>query len=128
MQEIRALFDKAVGEIERMLTTKTVVGEPIKVEGTTIIPLVNVGFGICVGGGEGTENQRGSGYGGATGGGGGIKPVAVVIINEDGVRVERIKGGTANVIEKAVETVAKVAAAHNEKTQDPADEPPEQLK
>ena len=39
------------------------------------------------------------------GGGGGIKPVALVIVNKDGVRVESIKGGTASVLEKAVETV-----------------------
>ena len=116
MQEIKGLFDQAVGEIERMLTTKTVVGEPIKVEGTTLIPLVNVGFGFCVGGGEGTDNEKGSGYGGGTGGGGGIKPVAVVIINDDGVRVERIRTGTATVLEKAVETVAKVAATHADKS------------
>ena len=123
MQEIKGLFDQAVSEIERMLTTKTVVGEPIKIEGTTLIPLVNVGFGFCVGGGEGSDNEKGSGYGGATGGGGGVKPVAVIIINDDGVRVERIKTGTASVLEKAVDTVAKVAANHAGKSAEGSDEP-----
>ena len=70
--EVENLFDKAVGEIERMLSTKTVVGEPIKVEDTTLIPLVNVGFGFGVGGGEGSEPEKGSGHGGGTGGGGGV--------------------------------------------------------
>ena len=37
MEDIRDLFDKAVGEIERMLNTKTVVGEPMIVEGNTLI-------------------------------------------------------------------------------------------
>ena len=72
MVEIEKLFDKAVAEIERMLNTKTVVGEPITIEGTTLIPLVNVGFGFGVGGGEGTEPQKGTGKGGGTGGGGGV--------------------------------------------------------
>ena len=49
MEDIENLFDKAVAEIERMLNTKTVVGEPITVEGNTLIPLVNVGFGFGVG-------------------------------------------------------------------------------
>jgi uncharacterized spore protein YtfJ len=118
MQEIKGFFDQAVSEIERMLTTKTVVGEPIKIEGTTIIPLVNVGFGFCVGGGEGSDSEKGSGYGGGTGGGGGVKPVAIIIIDDKGVRVERISAGTASVLEKAVDAVAKVAATQAEKSSD----------
>jgi len=108
--EVEDLFDKAVGEIERMLNTKTVVGEPIKVEGNTLIPLVNVGFGFGVGGGQGTEPQKGSGQGGGTGGGGGVKPVALVVINEDGVRVDPIKSGTTSVLEKVAETLGKAAS------------------
>jgi len=116
MEDIGSLFDKTVGEIERMLNTKTVVGEPIKVEGTTLIPLVNVGFGFGVGGGEGTEPQKGSGHGGGTGGGGGVKPVALVIINEDVVRVEPIKSGTASVLEKVAEAIGKAASAKGDTT------------
>ena len=111
MEDIEKLFDKAVGEIERMLNTKTVVGEPITVEGNTLIPLVNVGFGFGVGGGQGTEPQKGSGHGGGTGGGGGVKPVALVIINKDGVRVEPIKSGAASVLEKVADTIGKAASA-----------------
>ena len=110
MDDIEKLFEKAVGEIERMLNTKTVVGDPITVEGNTLIPLVNVGFGFGVGGGQGAEPQKGSGYGGGTGGGGGVKPVALIIINEDGVRVEPIKSGTASVLEKVAETIGKTAS------------------
>ncbi|MDH5469885.1 MAG: spore germination protein GerW family protein [Gammaproteobacteria bacterium] len=116
MDDIEKLFDKAVGEIERMLNTKTVVGDPITVEGNTLIPLVNVGFGFGVGGGEGTESQKCSGHGGGTGGGGGVKPVALVIINKDGVRVEPIKSGTASVLEKVADTIGKAATAKSEKT------------
>jgi uncharacterized spore protein YtfJ len=107
MQDIEKLFDKAVGEIERMLNTKTIVGEPMNIEGNTLIPLVNVGFGFGVGGGEGSESQKGSGQGGGTGGGGGVKPVALVVVNKDGVRVEPIKSGTASVLEKVAESVGK---------------------
>ena len=115
MEEIESLFDKAVAEIERMLNTKTVVGEPITVEGNTLIPLVNVGFGFGVGSGHGTEPQKGSGRGGGTGGGGGVKPVALVIINEDGVRVEPIKSGTASVLEKVADTIGKAASGMSNK-------------
>ena len=111
MESIENLFDKTVGEIERMLSSKTVVGDPIEIEGNTLIPLVNVGFGFGVGSGEGTEQEKGSGHGGGTGGGGGVKPVALVVINGDGVHVEAIKSGAASAFEKVAETVGKAAAA-----------------
>ena len=116
MEDVGVLFDKAVGEIERMLNTKTVVGEPITVEGNTLIPLVNVGFGFGVGGGEGTEPQKGSGHGGGTGGGGGVKPVALVVVNGEGVRVDPIKSGTASALEKLAETIGKTASEKGEKS------------
>lgn len=109
MDSIEGLFDKAVGEIERMINTKTVVGDPINVDGNTLIPLVSVGFGFGVGGGEGETPTKGTG--GGTGGGGGVKPVAVVVINEHGVSVEPIKSGTASVLEKVAETVSKAATS-----------------
>lgn len=110
MKDVENLFSKTISEIERMLSTKTVVGDPITVEGNTLIPLVSVGFGFGAGGGEGTEPSKGAGTGGGTGGGGGVKPVALVIINKDGVRLEPIKGGTTTVLEKIVETVGKAAS------------------
>jgi len=107
--EVEGIFKQAVDEIERMLNTKTVVGEPLSIEGNTIIPLVSVGFGFAAGGGSGKEPTKGEGAGGGTGGGGGVKPVAVLIVNKDGVRMEPIKSGTASALEKVAETVAKVA-------------------
>ena len=118
MEDVEKLFDKAVAEIERMLNTKTVVGEPITVEGNTLIPLISAGFGFGVGGGKGTEPSKGSGQGGGTGGGGGVKPVALIIINEDGVRVEPIKSGTASVLEKVAESIGKAASAKGSTTPD----------
>jgi uncharacterized spore protein YtfJ len=108
--EVEGLFKQAVDEIERMLNTKTVVGEPLSIEGNTIIPLVSVGFGFAAGGGSGKATNQGEGVGGGTGGGGGVKPVAVLIVNKDGVRMEPIKSGTASVLEKVAETVAKAAS------------------
>ena len=51
MMESENLFEKTIGEIERMLSTKTVVGDPISVDGYSLIPLVSVGFGFGVGAG-----------------------------------------------------------------------------
>jgi uncharacterized spore protein YtfJ len=107
MKDMEGLFGKAIGEIERLLSTKTVVGEPITVEGHTIIPLLSVGFGFGVGAGEGSDPKKGSGSGGGTGGGGGVKPVALVVIGKDGVRVEPIRGAAASVVEKVADVAAR---------------------
>jgi uncharacterized spore protein YtfJ len=109
MEDVEKLFKTAVGEIERMLNSKTVVGEPLVIEGNTLIPLISVGFGFGAGGGTGKCKAGEEGTGGGTGGGGGVKPVALVVINPQGVRVEPIKGGTASVLEKAVETFGQAA-------------------
>jgi len=114
MKNVEELFGTAISEIERMLNTKTVVGDPITIEGNTLIPLVSVGFGFGAGGGEGTDPNKGGGTGGGTGGGGGVKPVALVIINKDGVRIEPIKGGATSVLEKVAESIGKVAAGKSE--------------
>lgn len=122
MENIENLFDKAVGEIERILNTKTAVGEPMVVEGNTLIPLVSVGFGFGVGHGQGNDPKKGSGQGGGTGGGGGVKPVALVVINQDGVKVEPVKSATATVLETVAETIGKVSSAKKESSSEDSDD------
>ena len=109
MHDIDNLFGKAIGEIERMLNSKTVVGEPITVDGRTLIPLISIGFGFGVGAGEGNDPKKGAGSGGGTGGGGGVKPVALVIVDKDGVRVEPVRGGTASWLEKVADVAGRFA-------------------
>jgi uncharacterized spore protein YtfJ len=110
MEYVENLLKTTLGEIERLLTTKTVVGEPIEVEGNTIIPLISIGFGFGAGGGTGKEAKKveAEGYGGGSGGGGGIRPVAIVVVDKNGVRLETIKKGAASVVEKAGEALGKI--------------------
>ena len=111
MSDVENLFSKAIGEIEHMLNTKTVVGDPISIEGNTLIPLISVGFGFGVGSGEGNDPKKGSGTGGGAGGGGGVKPVALIIVNKDGVRVETVKGSAASIVEKIADAAGKFASS-----------------
>jgi len=107
MDVVDNLVRTTMGEIEKVLSTKTVVGEPISVEGTIIIPLISIGFGFGAGGGEGKgeAQQKGEGAGGGTAGGAGVKPIALGIVDKEGVRVESIKGSMAAAIEKIGETI-----------------------
>ena len=112
MEETANLVKTSMEEIRGVLSTNTVVGEPIIVGGNTIIPLVSVGFGFGGGGGTGkggkSEKGTGEGRGEGTGGGGGVKPVAVIIVNEEGVRVEAIKGTVSSLAESVSDLVVKV--------------------
>jgi uncharacterized spore protein YtfJ len=107
MEQVDSLVKTTLGEIEKVLSTRTVVGEPITIQEATLIPLISVGFGFGAGGaaGKGEAKQKGEGTGGGTGGGAWVKPIAVVIMDKAGVRVEPIRGGLTAAIEKIGETI-----------------------
>lgn len=117
MEHVKDVLKTSLEELERVLDTKTVVGEPIVIEGNTLIPLISIGFGFGAGGGTGkSEKGDDEGVGAGTGGGGGIRPVALVIINKDGdVRVESIKSGMASAFEHIGEAVGKAMQEKQEK-------------
>ena len=120
MEIVANLVKTTLEEIEKILTTRTVVGEPITIEGSTLIPLISVGFGFGAGGGsgKGEAKQKGEGEGGGTGGGAWVKPIAVVIIDKDGVRVEPIRRGLSTMMEKIGDTVPKVVDKIMEKKEE----------
>ena len=113
LEELESLIKTTLSEIEKMLSTKTVVGEPITVEGNTIIPLVSIGFGFGGGGGKGSgQKDKGEGIGAGTGGAGSVKPVGVVIVSKEGVRLETVKGPT---LSASLAQVAGEAMSRREK-------------
>ena len=119
MEEVERLLKNSVEEMEKLLSAKTVVGEPLTVEGNTVIPLLSIGFGFGAGGGSGKGNKDGrdgEGGGSGTGGGGGVKPVAVIIINKDGVRVEPV-AGAPTAFEKVGATIGAALQKHSEKSE-----------
>lgn len=82
--------------LERFLDTadvKHVYGEPIRHGDTVVIPTAEVlaGLGFGAGSGSGTgEEGRGGGGGGGGGGRTFSRPVAVVVVSPEGVRVQEV--------------------------------------
>lgn len=107
MEDIENLAKTTLQEIEKILSSRTIVGEPITLDGRTVVPLISVGFGFGAGGGQGRGEgaRRGEGSGGATGGGAYIRPIAVIISDKDGVKVEPVIGGISGAMEKIGEAV-----------------------
>lgn len=107
MQSLEDILKAITTEMQKSMSAKTVVGDPVTFEGRTIVPLVSVGMGFGAGAGSGKTQEESSGGGG--GGGMAIKPVAVVIIDENGVRVENFKSPKTSIVEKLAEAVPKIA-------------------
>jgi len=110
MEIVESLTRTTLEEIEKVLTTRTVVGEPITIEDKTLIPLISIGFGFGAGGGsgKGEAKQKGEGAGGGTGGGAWVRPIAVVVMDKEGVRIEPIRRGLSTMIEKMSETMPRM--------------------
>lgn len=74
---LATLLDK----VKALAKTETVVGDPIVVKDTTLIPISKISIGFATGGGEHGLETRKSG-GDAAGGGVTITPMAVVVVTE----------------------------------------------
>ena len=85
---IQQLFSSFAERLQSSASVKTVYGDPMVVEGKTIIPVARVAYGF--GGGSGTRKSDAESEGGQEGGGGGggvsASPVGVVEITPEGTR------------------------------------------
>lgn len=110
MEIVEKLVKTTLEEVEKALSTRTVVGEPITIEGATLIPVISVGFAFGVGGGQGKGESKpsGEGTGGGSAGGAWVKPTAVIIVDKDGVRIEPIGGRMSFTMEKIGEAIPKI--------------------
>lgn len=74
----------AVSELERLISTKNVVGEPVAMGDRVMIPISGYGFGFGGGSGSGTAGETKTGAGGegsAVGAGAGVTPIAIVVLD-----------------------------------------------
>lgn len=90
MAENNNTFDNTVESLfkgmENFITTKTVVGDAIKVDGTIVLPLVDVSFGVGAGAAYGDKKNNGGG-----GMGGKMSPSAVLVIKDGVPKLVNIK-------------------------------------
>jgi uncharacterized spore protein YtfJ len=100
MDEVDDLYEQSLGQLKELLDADKVVGEAIETPQATVIPLFSTGFGFGAG-----KGGKDGGSGGGAGAGGGIKPVSVIIVGDDGVRVHRLTEGDA--IERLAEAAGR---------------------
>ena len=84
--------EQALSKLVITASADAVFGEPVVNGNTTVIPCSEVVIGMGMGSGGGPVDENGNQTGSGSGGGGGARgrPVAAIIITQDGVRVEPI--------------------------------------
>ena len=109
-------FDATVAALfkgmDGFLSAKTVVGEPITVNDTIILPLVDVSFGIAAGAGNSeNKNKAGGGMGGK------MSPSAVLVIHDGITRLVNVKNQdtVTNLIDMVPEIIEKFKKKNEEK-------------
>ena len=76
--------------MDGFISAKTVVGDPIQVGDTIILPLVDVTFGVAVG--TAVNGAKNNGAGGL---GGKLSPSAVLVINNGSTRLVSVKNSSS---------------------------------
>ncbi|SEA48355.1 sporulation protein YtfJ [Thalassobacillus cyri] len=130
---IQGLMTTAMDSLKEMIDVNTIVGEPVESpDGSIIIPVSRVGFGFAAGGSEfkakngGQQSQDGQSqeqseeelpFGGGSGGGVSITPIAFLVVRKQGVQMihlneqthlyERMLDLAPPVIEKIQELLQK---------------------
>lgn len=102
---IQGLMKTAMENLKEMVDVNTIVGEPVETpDGSVIVPVSKVGFGFAAGGSEfGAANADGANsedakskmpFGGGSGGGVSITPVAFLVVGKSGVKVLTVDTST----------------------------------
>lgn len=88
MSEFKSTVDSLFKGMDGFMSSKTVIGEPINVGDSILLPLVDVSFGVAAGAFDNTDKKK-SGAGGGMGGK--MSPTAVLVIKDGNTRLVSLK-------------------------------------
>lgn len=116
--------------LKEMIDVNTIVGDPVETpDGGVILTVSKVGFGFAMGGSEFSAESSGSytdegedganhPFGGGSGGGVSITPIAFLVVNSKGVNMLRLEENThlfEKMIDIAPTAIDKIQAMMNNK-------------
>lgn len=124
------LMDTTMNKIKEMVDVNTIVGEPIvSPDGTLIIPVSKVSYGFASGGSDlPTKKENKDCFGGGSGAGVTIQPVAFLTVYKGDVKlipVEKYDGTTdrlVSMIPEVFDKVKDVFKKEDKKTADKSDD------
>ncbi|MBE7013314.1 MAG: sporulation protein YtfJ [Ruminococcaceae bacterium] len=115
---IEGLISVAMENIKGMVDVNTIVGDAVTTpDGATIVPISRVSFGFGAGGSEFSANpldkkNDGRMFGGGSGGGASIKPVAFLIVNKDVIRILPVSN-TMSTVDRVVDMIPEALNKFN---------------
>ncbi len=106
---VEGLMDTAMQSIKEMIDVNTILGDPIEaLDGSLIIPVSRVFIGFAAGGSEFGENKESAAapFGGGSGAGLSIKPVAFLVVGQGKVRLLPV--GTEAMLDRIIDLLPPV--------------------
>ncbi|HEY8496690.1 MAG TPA: GerW family sporulation protein [Limnochordales bacterium] len=108
---IEGLMQTAMESLKAMVDVNTILGDPVETpDGSVIVPVSRVSIGFAAGGTEfEVENRRdGSGFpfGGGSGAGISLQPVAFLVVGQGQIRLLPIDGNT--IMERLIDIAPRV--------------------
>lgn len=124
--KIEGLVKTAMEKIHDMIDCETVVGKPIvTADGTTIIPVSKVSLGFASGGSDLPTKSTKDQFGGGSGAGITIQPIAFIAISGGEVKLLQLSMNSTKenaVINMVPEVIDKITDFIDKKTKDKADD------
>ena len=107
---LNELLGTAAEKLRVLMGTNTIVGEPIQTGEVTLIPISRLSFGVASGGSQfATKVQREEDpFGGGSGAGAKVEPVAFLIIRGDSVKLLPVNAGSMSTVDRVVEVMPEV--------------------
>ncbi len=135
---IQGLMTTAMENLKEMIDVNTIIGDPVETpDGSVIITVSKVGFGFAAGGSEFVVEGSNGGsqgaekpkmpFGGGSGGGVSITPIAFLIVNSQGVKMVHLDESThlyERILDLAPQAVDKIQQmfTNKEDSQSPKDQ------
>ncbi len=122
--KVKELVKTSLDKVKELSDADTIIGEPIKLDGVTIIPISKVSYGFAAGGSDLPSKNNSGLFGGGTGGGVTIQPIAFIVVANGDVKLLQInqdKSSTGAIVNLVPELFDKVQGLFNKKKSD--DEP-----
>ena len=124
-QSIQDILSTSREKLRELVDVNTIIGTPITVsEGTTIIPISKVSFGFGSGGSDFPANSQKEAFGGGSGGGVSIQPLAFIVVSNGDVKLLQMttSNNTADkVVNLVPELIDKISSLFPEKKEDKTD-------
>ena len=124
---IGSLMDTTMEKIKEMIDVNTIIGEPMtSPDGTLIIPVSKVSYGIAAGGSDlPTKKENKDCFGGGSGAGVTIQPVAFLTVYQGDVRlvsVDREEGTADKLVNMIPDVLKKVKGVFKKDKSESADD------